>query len=184
MRRLLFHSLAASVLALASLHAQGSDSTTKTDSTKATGNGDKSVLQGVFTDEQAARGDTEHQTNCTTCHGTEKYTGDAFKQAWVGRTAFDLFDQLKTTMPDDNPGSLSTQQYVDIIAYIFKSNGYPAGTEVLPADPEALRVIKIEAKAEQTSLLSRPTAPHVDSRSRRLRPMYHPHTPISAPATR
>lgn len=183
MRRLFPCLFAASLFAVASLHAQ-SDSTKPPPPDSSAG---KSVLRGVFTEEQAAKGDTEHQTNCTTCHGTEKYTGEAFTKAWVGRTAFDLFDQLKATMPDDNPGSLSVQQYVDIIAYIFKSNGFPAGTEVLPADPEALRVIKIEAKpagAGQTGLLSRRVVPRVDSRSRALRPMYHPHTPISATATR
>ena len=67
----------------------------------------KSVWQGVYTEEQATRGDTEHQNNCSSCHGTEKYSGDAFTKNWVGRTVFDLFDQIKTTMPDDNPGGLS-----------------------------------------------------------------------------
>jgi hypothetical protein len=59
---------------------------------------------------------------------------------------FDLFELLRTTMPDDNPGGLSAQQYKDIVAYILKTNGIPAGTDSLPGDPEALRLIKIDAK--------------------------------------
>ena len=129
----------------------------------------KSVWQGVYTEEQATRGDTEHQNNCSSCHGTEKYSGDAFTKNWVGRTVFDLFDQIKTTMPDDNPGGLSAQQYKDVVAYILKTNGFPAGTDSLPSDPEAMRLLKIDAKPNKQTA---------------LRPMYHPHAHIPATATR
>ena len=44
----------------------------QSDSTAGAG---KSVWQGVYTEEQATRGDTEHQNNCSSCHGTEKYAG-------------------------------------------------------------------------------------------------------------
>jgi len=50
----------------------------------------KSVLKGVFTDAQAARGDNEHQSFCTSCHSTTNYVSAAFTKAWVGRTVFDL----------------------------------------------------------------------------------------------
>ena len=152
------------VLSFAAASAEAQDSS----STAAPANG-KSVWMGVFTESQAARGDTEHQTNCTSCHGTEKYAGEAFTKNWIGRTAFDLFDQLKTTMPDDNPGSLSAQQYVDIIAFIFKVNGLPAGTDSLTTDTEALRLIKIEAKPDKQTA---------------LRPMYHPHSQTTSTTTR
>jgi len=153
------------------------------DTTAATG---KSVWKGVYTEAQATRGESEQQNNCAACHGTEKYSGEAFTKAWIGRTAFDLFDQIKTTMPDDNPGGLSVQQYTDVVAYIFKINGMPAGTDSLSSDPEALRRIRIEAKpAGQTALRrSVPRAVGVSHRSATLRPMYHPHVPRSPTATR
>lgn len=116
--------------------AQSTDSTT-------TG---KSVLKGVYSEAQVARGEETHQTYCTSCHATTAYTGDSFKQTWVGRMVFDLWDRIRTTMPEDNPNGLTAQQYTDIITYILKLNGYPAGTDSLPADPEPMRVIKIEAK--------------------------------------
>ena len=137
------------------------------DSTAAAG---KSVWKGVYTEAQATRGESEQQNNCAACHGTEKYSGEAFTNAWYGRTAFDLFDQIKTTMPDDNPGGLSVQQYTDVVAYIFKINGIPAGTDSLSSDPEALRQIRIEPKPPAGTAL--------------LRPMYHPHVPRSRTATR
>jgi len=145
----------------------------------------KSALQGVYTDGQASRGDNEHAANCTSCHSTTNYAGAAFVKTWVGRTAFDLFEQLRTTMPDDSPGSLSQQQYVDIVAYILKINGYPAGTDSLSTDPEALRLIRLEAKKDsQTAFV--PRVPRAEAarllRSTGLRPMYHAHAVI--PATR
>ena len=176
MHRLLLLAIAAS-FAITSLHAQS------TDSTSAAG---KSVWQGVYTEAEATRGDAEHQNNCSACHGTEKYAGEAFVKGWVGRTAFDLFDQLKTTMPDDNPGALSAQQYKDIVAYIFKVNGIPAGTDTLPGDPEALRRIKIDPKPDKQSAALHVSGvlsvPHsTQFRSAQLRPMYHPH--LSLPST-
>ncbi|HEX6053327.1 MAG TPA: cytochrome c [Gemmatimonadaceae bacterium] len=160
------------------------DSAAKTDSTSR----EKSVLAGVFTEEQASKGDSEHQANCSACHGTENYVGEAFTRNWVGRTAFDLFDQLKTTMPEDNPGGLSAQQYTDIIAYIFKINGLPAGAAALPADPEALRLIKIESKpaGNPAQLGSRPAVPRRTSvaGSTRVARTYRPHSPVVLTARR
>jgi mono/diheme cytochrome c family protein len=155
-RFLLF--LAAPLLIAGIAQAQSTDSTAG-----------KSVWLGVYTEEQAARGDTEHRNNCSSCHGTEKYSGDNFTKNWVGRTVFDLFDQIRTTMPDDNPGGLSAQQYKDVVAYILKTNGIPAGTDSLPSDPEAMRLLKIDAKPNKQTA---------------LRPTYHPHAHISATATR
>jgi S-disulfanyl-L-cysteine oxidoreductase SoxD len=148
----------------------------------------KSALQGVYTDAQASRGDNEHASNCTSCHSTTNYAGPAFVKTWVGRTAFDLFEQLRTTMPDDSPGSLSQQQYVDIVAYILKINGYPAGADSLSTDPEALRLIRLEAKKDsQTARATRPSS--LVSASvlqaaglRPMHPMYHAHA-VMAPAT-
>ena len=148
------------VFSVATAAAQSADSSASTG---------KSVWKGVYTEEQAARGDAEHQNNCSTCHGTEKYAGEAFTKNWVGRTVFDLFDQIRTTMPDDNPGGLTTQQYKDIVAYILKANGIPAGTDSLPGDPEALRQFRIDAKPDAQSA---------------LRPMYHPHAHPSPTASR
>ena len=47
-------------------------------------------------------------------------------------------------MPQGNPGSLSTDEYVDILAYFLSMNEYPAGANELPADPSALRSIRVE----------------------------------------
>ena len=163
------------VVASSTARAQSTDSTRQ-----------KSTLAGVYTEEQATKGDSEHRANCTACHGAENYSGEKFVKDWVGRTAFDLFDQLKATMPEDNPGGLSAQQYTDIIAYIFKVNGLPAGTTALPADPEALRLIKIELKPPGQALSRRrDPAPRGATRSTTgLSAMYHAHASASPSARR
>jgi S-disulfanyl-L-cysteine oxidoreductase SoxD len=101
---------------------------------------------GVYTEAQAARGEATYRANCTSCHATSAHTGKAFMGAWETRTAFDLFELIRTTMPIDNPGRLSREQYVDIVAYLFKLNRLPVGDRPLPADDEGLKQIRIEAK--------------------------------------
>ena len=105
----------------------------------------KPPAPGVYTTEQAERGKNTHTMNCTSCHGTEAYTGESFVKTWGGRTAFDFFDQLRTTMPNDNPGSLKREEYVDVIAYIFSLNGLPSGPQELHADDDALKAVKIDS---------------------------------------
>lgn len=105
----------------------------------------RSIMSGVFNEEQANRGRTAHETLCTSCHGAEAYTGADFETAWNGRTAFEFFDLLRQTMPDDNPGGLSREEYVDIITYIFSLNGFPAGANALAYEDDALKAVKIDA---------------------------------------
>jgi mono/diheme cytochrome c family protein len=105
---------------------------------------------GVYTEAQATRGEVTYRANCTSCHATSAHTGKAFIGAWESRTAFDLFELIRTTMPIDNPGRLSREQYVDVVAYLFKLNRLPAGNRPLPADDEGLKQIRIDATPTPT----------------------------------
>ena len=49
-------------------------------------------------------------------------------------------------MPADRPGQLSKPQNADILAFILKSNGYPAGAKDLPGDVDALKQTRIDDK--------------------------------------
>jgi S-disulfanyl-L-cysteine oxidoreductase SoxD len=110
----------------------------------------QSTLKGVFTDPQATRGDNLHRTACGTCHNAGAYSGVSFQNTWIGRTVFDLFDRIKTTMPSDNPGVLSRQQYADITAYVLKLNGFPSGSGELSTEDEPLKHIRIDPKPSPT----------------------------------
>lgn len=113
----------------------------------------RSVWDGVYSKEQAARGQKVYQEECLKCHG-ENLTGDAapalvgaeWLPKWNGKTAGDLFGLVRKTMPTDDPGNLSTRQYSDILAYIFSVNEFPAGQKELDRDPAVLNEIRIEAK--------------------------------------
>jgi S-disulfanyl-L-cysteine oxidoreductase SoxD len=135
--------IGAALVCAASSRAVGQDGTAPVATTKST-------LQGVYTDVQADRGKTLHETACTSCHNTDAYSGSAFQTSWIGRTLYDFFDLVRTTMPNDNPGSLSRQQYADVVAYVLKLNGFPAGAADVPSGDDSLKVIKIEGKAGAT----------------------------------
>ena len=46
-------------------------------------------------------------------------------------------------MPDDDPGGLERQQYVDILAYILKFNNVPFDGD-LPLEADALKKVMIK----------------------------------------
>lgn len=106
-------------------------------------NADERPVNGTFTDVQATRGDTAFHMFCASCHDQAFHTGEQFRMAWVGRTLRDYFRTLKATMPEDNPGGLTDDQYLSVIAYIMKLNGYSSGADSLAADTVALKRIRI-----------------------------------------
>jgi mono/diheme cytochrome c family protein len=112
-----------------------------------------SVLDGIYTDAQAARGAAAYPQHCAACHGASlgglgeapALTGAQFISDFNGLTVGDLFDRIRTTMPLNNPSGLSRDQYADILSFILKSNGYPAGQKELNRRSEFLNAIRFEA---------------------------------------
>ena len=102
-----------------------------------------SVLDGVFTADQASRGARTFERVCKECHDTSEFSGRRFRLSWVGRTTGDLFDTIATLMPEGDPGSLSPHEYVSVVAYLLELNGYPAGESALPPDLGVLRQMAI-----------------------------------------
>ena len=103
----------------------------------------KAASAGVYKEEQATRGDTVFQRTCLSCHTPLFHADEQFRMNWIGRTVYDLFKLLKTTMPEDNIGGLSDDDYTRVIAYILKLNGYPAGADSLSTDSLAQKKIRI-----------------------------------------
>ena len=91
------------------------------------------TVQGVFSEEQATRGEDVFYNICAECHFEEDF-GGPFIQSWVGASVQDLVDEIVATMPEDNPGGLPAEQYVDVVVFMFKLNGMPTGEDELPAD--------------------------------------------------
>lgn len=105
-----------------------------------------STLRGVYTANQAKKGAATYQKHCATCHAPAAHRGTEFTRAWVGLPLFELYDVIRTTMPNDNPGRLSRGQYADIVAYLLQVNGLPAGERPLPSADERLKRIRIEVR--------------------------------------
>ncbi|MCY4635717.1 MAG: cytochrome c [Acidobacteria bacterium] len=109
----------------------------------AAGQSDGSVLDGVFTESQASRGEATFRRVCSACHDTNEFSGGRFRLTWVGQSAGDLFDTIATLMPEGDPGSLTPRQYAGVVAYLLQINGYPAGEADLPTSLSALRAMEI-----------------------------------------
>jgi len=54
-------------------------------------------------------------------------------------TVNDLFNKIATAQPAYDPGGLSMEEYLDIVAYLLKQNGFPAGNESLKFDRNLMR---------------------------------------------
>lgn len=113
----------------------------------------RSVWDGVYTEEQAKRGEPIYQKECAVCHGdmltgvesAPPLTGGAFLTNWNGLTMGDLFDRIRKTMPQSAPGRLTRQQGADILAFLLSVNKFPAGKTELYRQSEMLKEIRIKS---------------------------------------
>lgn len=117
-----------------------------------------SIWDGVYTEAQAERGEADYTGVCSSCHGrrldgapddpdmksTPPVARAKFLREWDGQTLATLYEYTRATMPVNNPGFMSDQQYIDIVAYMLASSNMPAGEEELPTDPASLAHIVIE----------------------------------------
>lgn len=109
----------------------------------------RSVWDSTFTADQAAAGETLFRYSCANCHVTSQLSGPQFLGVWEGATAYELFQLISEQMPFDNPASLRREQYRDLLAYLFRLNGFPAGSRPLTDQTDELKQIRIHAKPEQ-----------------------------------
>ena len=92
----------------------------------------------LYTPEQAEEGQRVFTTVCATCHGRNEFTGPIFALTWMQEPVGHLFQHISTAMPQDDPGSLTPEEYAAVVAYMLRLNGRPAGEQPLPADVEVL----------------------------------------------
>jgi cytochrome c len=127
--------------------------------------GKRSVSDGVYTGEQARRGREQYRKRCVLCHldngqghaaapvipgesleregdaEAPPIAGEAFLKKWNGQDVRALFEKLASTMPVGGAGSLSPQQYADVLSYVFELNKLPAGARELTPARDALEQI-------------------------------------------
>lgn len=100
-----------------------------------------SVASGVFSAAQAERGAQVYAGNCSGCHTADNYAGQALNAKWGSFSLGDIYSDISVTMPPGNPGGLAPEDYADIVAYLLRETGYPAGGDeaLLPGDRFQLR---------------------------------------------
>ena len=112
-----------------------------------------SVRDGVYTNEQAGRGEILYDDQCAVCHGAIRQfvpemaalLGDhTFRNAWRGRSLGEMFGYIRETMPQDEPGTLTAAETAEIVAHILRGNRLPAGETALAEDEEALNAIPFD----------------------------------------
>jgi len=110
-----------------------------------------------FTAVQVSRGQGVFSSICGECHATGDFRGSTFLYEWRRRTAWNFFRTVSETMPEDAPGSLSDQEYVDVVSYVLSLNGYePGERELLPLrDALELFVMDGAATSPETEHLPR-----------------------------
>ena len=93
----------------------------------------------AFTAAQASTGRSTYQERCASCHlpdlrGSNEAPplgGANFMNTWLNRSTADLYNKIHDTMPATNPGTLSEQDAVSLVAFILQSNGVQPGTRAL-----------------------------------------------------
>jgi mono/diheme cytochrome c family protein len=111
----------------------------------------KTIWDGVYTEEQAGRGAKAYADHCAQCHGdtlggvesAPALTGPAFYANWEGETLNAVFERIRTSMPQDEPGSLSRVQNAEILAHMLRIGGYPTGESPLEGQAAVLSQIKV-----------------------------------------
>lgn len=119
----------------------------------------RTVLDSVYSPAQVSRGRNTYRRHCKGCHldnllgdGVDPpLTSSLFIDAWREDYLASLFDFVSTRMPRGRnvvPGSLKTQEYLDIVAYILSYNEYPAGTgELTLEDLSAVMLVGADGPA-------------------------------------
>jgi S-disulfanyl-L-cysteine oxidoreductase SoxD len=125
----------------------------------------RTVWEGIYTEAQAARGEKAYKLACGYCHKDNLAGGffddgngrapalagarafdSSFEKRWAGKTVGEMVIDVGTAMPQNDPGSLPPETYVDIITFLLAQNGVPAGAAELPPELDALQGIRITPK--------------------------------------
>jgi quinoprotein glucose dehydrogenase len=115
------------------------------------------VEAGLYSKSQAERGRTVYVAKCATCHmegltgrpPAPALRGSGFMGKWQGQSVRALYSRIRTTMPNNAPGSLSRAETLDLVAFLFKANGLPPGAQELAGTAAELQQITIRRDVEE-----------------------------------
>jgi mono/diheme cytochrome c family protein len=113
---------------------------------------------GIYSADQAHRGEDLYKKQCTACHGEAldgagpypPLSGNDFLSKYAGQPATNLYNMIQKLMPATAPGSLTRPQAADLLAYILSFNKFPAGKTDLPNDEDSLNKLTLPKPAPKT----------------------------------
>lgn len=104
----------------------------------------QTILDGVYSEAQTARGGALYGKLCATCHGNAlegvsapELTGNRFISRWREGTLDGIYNFVRQRMPlGRSPGAspIPDDDYLDIVTYVLKANDYPSGPSELVPD--------------------------------------------------
>jgi cytochrome c len=106
---------------------------------------------GIYSADQAQRGEALYKKQCTACHGEAldgagpypPLSGNDFLTKYAGKPASNFYDMIQKLMPATAPGSLSRPDAADLLAYILSFNKFPAGKTDFPSDADSLKKLTL-----------------------------------------
>lgn len=121
--------------------------------------------QAAVSGDQARRGEALYPSICGRCHGYKldgapddpdmlpapPLAGPKFLRKWQGADLAALFDYIRSTMPALNPGSLSDEEYVDVLSYMLAVGGISPGLDRLDPDSRALSGLYLPMQADTSA---------------------------------
>ena len=115
------------------------------------------IRRAFYSEEEAKRGLTEYANYCAKCH-LENLGGSGSAPGLVGSafmrdfyTVGDFYSKVSMSMPADNVHGLSDATYLDIVAYLLKANGLPAGKKDLKPDVNEMKEMVLSEGSAPTS---------------------------------
>ena len=117
-----------------------------------------SSLSGTYTEVQARRGEALYSRLCLSCHGATlagvdrapPLAGPQFLATWSSAPLAVMSARIQT-MPPEQPGSLTPEQNVDILAYMLWYNGLPAGDTPLDITQSAQAQLRFQPSEQWTT---------------------------------
>jgi mono/diheme cytochrome c family protein len=118
------------------------------------------VWEGVYTEDQASRGQESYKKVCGHCHrddlsgggseiGAPALRGPIFTIRWRDQPLSELFLTIGTTMPQNAPDTLTPQTVIDIVSFLLQANEMPVGRTELPPQIEKLRNIFVTERTRR-----------------------------------
>ena len=115
----------------------------------------QNVNDGVYTAEQATRGQAIYRARCASCHGNNlegrtgpPLAGNDFLANWETQPLLELANKIRKTMPRNDTGEkLTPNQTADVLAHMLEVGKFPVGRAELASDDAALKRVNLPARA-------------------------------------